>query len=173
MNKVVTLVKPSIKYIDQIYNYRDSFIKNKEFIHGSSSLEIYSDLNEWFKKLEIMENINTVPACHVPSSTYLLITEDDILIGMVSIRHNLNDNLKIIGGHIGYSIHPKYRKKGYGTVQLSLALEECKKLNINKALITCSSTNIGSKKIIEKNNGKYLDSTQIKDEIVERYWIEL
>ena len=26
---------------------------------------------------------------------------------------------------------------------------------------------------IVNNNGKYLDSTQIKDEIVERYWIEL
>ncbi len=173
MNKSVKLVKPTISYSEQIIKYREIFLKNREMIHGSSSLDNYSDLTEWFKKLEIMENIDTVPACHVPSNTYLLVTADDTLIGMVSIRHSLNENLKIIGGHIGYSIHPKFRKKGYGTKQLSLALEECKKLNINKVLITCSSTNIGSKKIIKNNNGIYMDSNQFKDEIIERYWIKL
>ena len=173
MNSDFKLVKPNIKYLEQIKEYQESFIKNKEFIHGSSSLDNYTNIEEWFQKLKIMENIETVPACHVPSSTFLLVNDVDILIGMVSIRHTLNDNLKTIGGHVGYSIHPKYRKKGYGTKQLSLALEECKKLNIKKVLITCSSINIGSKKIIEKNNGIYSDSNQIKEEIVERYWITL
>lgn len=173
MLKNVKLVKPTVDYKEQIINYRESFLKNKEIIHGSSSLDNFSDLNEWFKKLEMIENIDTVPACHVPSSTYLLVTDDNTLIGMVSIRHSLNENLKIIGGHIGYSIHPKYRMKGYGTIQLRLALEECKKFNITKVLITCDSNNIGSKKIIINNGGKYVDTNQYKDEIVERYWITI
>ena len=40
--------------------------------------------------------------------------------------------------------------KGYGTIQLRLALEECKKFNITKALITCDS-NTKNNSFISKN----------------------
>ena len=121
-----------------------------------------------------MENKETVPMCHVPSSTYLLvIKETNTLIGMVSIRHNLNENLKKIGGHIGYSIHPKYRHKGYGTKQLSMALDICKKMGIEKVLITCDENNIGSRKVILNNGGKFFDSSQHVKDTIERYWVKL
>ena len=61
------------------------------------------------------------------------------------------------GGHIGDGIRPSERRKGYATAMIGLALEECRKLGINKVLMTCDKTNIGSAKSI-MNNGGVLES---------------
>lgn len=112
---------------------------------------------------------------YVPDSVLFLLDEDrNRLLGAVNIRHYLNDKLLFDGGHIGDGIRPSERRKGYATKMISLALEECKKLGINKVLITCDKDNIGSKKSII-NNGGVKENEVIDDEgnIVERYWIDL
>ena len=49
------------------------------------------------------------------------------IIGITEIRHSLTTPfLQEYAGHIGYSIRPSYRKKGYGTKLLSLAIDYCK-----------------------------------------------
>ena len=57
---------------------------------------------------------------------------------------------------------------------LSLALDECRKLGIDKVLITCDKDNIGSRKHI-LNNGGIKEKEVIEEDgnIVERYWIDL
>ncbi|MBU0766936.1 GNAT family N-acetyltransferase [Patescibacteria group bacterium] len=94
----------------------------------------------------------------VPASTFWLI-DNNQFIGEVTIRHELTEYLRNVGGHIGYWIRPSERKKGYGTVILKLALEKAKEIGLKKILVTCDETNIGSKKIIEANGGA-LDSTR-------------
>jgi predicted acetyltransferase len=93
-----------------------------------------------------------LPKGWVPATQFWLIDKNEY-IGNVIIRHQLNDTLMHIGGHIGYSIRPTKRKMGYGTSILKLSLSEARKLGIDKALVTCDETNLGSKKIIEKNGG--------------------
>ena len=102
-----------------------------------------------------------------------LSTTDNHLIGMIDIRHRLNDYLLNFGGHIGYSIRKSERRQGYATEMLSLALKECEKLNINKVLVTCDKNNIGSTKTIQKNNGKLENEVSEGDSITQRYWIKL
>ena len=92
---------------------------------------------------------------------------------MVDIRHFLNQNLENYGGHIGYSIRPTQRRKGYGNIQLQLALEKCKELNLKEVLLTCSFSNIPSKIIIIKNNGIFHSKINWKNDEIERYWIKL
>jgi predicted acetyltransferase len=57
---------------------------------------------------------------------------------------------------------------------IGMALEECRKLGIEKALICCNKTNIGSAKSI-MNNGVVLENevTDEDGEILQRYWITL
>lgn len=52
---------------------------------------------------------------------------DNRILGIINIRHALNDYLLTYGGHIGYSIRPSERQKGYGKIQLLLALKNAKK----------------------------------------------
>lgn len=92
---------------------------------------------------------------------------------MINIRHRLNEYLLQFGGNIGYSVRPSQRRKSYATEMLALALEECRKLGLNRALVTCDKTNIGSAKTIQKNGGVLENEVLEGDRITQRYWIAL
>ena len=115
-----------------------------------------------------------LPEGYVPD-TILWLVERGKYVGRVRVRHRLNDHLLNIGGHIGYDIRPSLRRKGYGTEILALALPEAKKLGLEKILLTCDETNVGSRKIIEKNGGVLEDRRPNPaggpDKL--RFWIEL
>ena len=130
----------------------------------------YHDFEKYLKEI----NSTIVSEGHVPDSTFFLYDEArDIFVGACNIRHYLNESLLKTGGHIGDGIRPSERGKGYGTMIIKLALEECKKLGIDKVLMTCDKDNIGSKKAIIKNGG-ILENEVLEDgNIVQRYWITL
>lgn len=77
---------------------------------------------------------------------------DNKIVGMVNIRHRLNEHLLKVGGHIGYSICKSERGKGYGKEQLRLALLEAKNIDINKVLMTCDKDNFLSRNTILSAN---------------------
>ena len=100
-----------------------------------------------------------MPNGWIPASIFWLINQNKI-IGVLSIRHELTKYLEFRGGHISYYIRPSERKKGYATKMLSLGLKECEKLVLTSVLITCAKSNIGSMKTILNNGGKF-DSEDI------------
>ncbi len=115
-----------------------------------------------------------LPEGYVPC-TLLWLMDGEEVVGMVRIRHCLSEELRQMGGHIGYGIKPSKWRQGYGERQLRLALPAAKALGIKRALITCNDNNIGSARIIEKNGGELEgvfdvirdgESTRIR-----RYWV--
>ncbi len=104
----------------------------------------------------------------VPQTIFWLF-EDDRPIGISKMRHYLNEKLKIRGGHIGYGIIAERRLKGFGKIILMKTLKEIKKIGVSRVLITCDINNIGSRKVIESNNGKLENIENAEC----RYWIEV
>jgi len=102
-----------------------------------------------------------------------------VCLGRVTIRHQLTEYLRRIGGHVGYVIRPSARRQGYGSKLLALSLEKIKQgqpsLDENRVLLTCDETNLGSKKIIEKNNGILTATNEQEPPLPKKllYWIEL
>lgn len=167
------LIKPSLKYKEEILRYKNSFTFDK--LNGGGGILNYDNVEDWLKHLEIMSSEDTCPSDRVPSNTYLCVNEKDKIVGMCNIRHNVSlDYLINKAGHIGYSIDPSERRKGYGKEQLRLALIEAKKLGIDRVLVTCNEQNIGSKNTIIANGGVFEDKRydEIDNEMMERYWIE-
>lgn len=118
------------------------------------------------KKVEESEGINLREG-YVPQTIYWLV-EDSQLVGIGKLRTQLSENLKKMGGHIGYAIEPASRNKGYGTQILKLMLDEASKQGIQEVLITCDSTNERSRSVIESNGGVLAD---IIDHHC-RYWVK-
>jgi len=117
----------------------------------------------------------TVPRGLVPDTLYFLMDEGrGKILGRISIRHRLNENLLHHGGHIGYAIAPSERRKGYATEQLRLGLEKCKEMGIGPVLVTCNKENAASSKVIQKNGG-VLEDERVSGEgkVFQRYWITL
>ncbi len=91
----------------------------------------------------------------VPARTYFLIREsDNRIIGMINIRLALNENLKKFGGHIGYSIRPTERGKGYNKINLYLGLKVCQEYGIETVLMDADKDNPASWRTIESLGGK-------------------
>lgn len=99
--------------------------------------------------------------------TNLWYAEDDTFLGRLSIRHRLDPYLLELGGHIGYAVRPGARRQGHATAMLRAALPLCRQLGIDRALVTCDTTNTASRKVIEANGGEFEDRRGVKL----RYWI--
>ena len=173
MEKII-LVKPNLSYADEIIKYKEESLKESPLINGSAGLNRFSSIEDWLEELKKRSSDATVPEGLVPSSTYLGIREkDNYIVGMIDIRHYLNEYLTQIGGNIGYSVRKTERNKGYAKQMLKLALEKCKELKIKKVLITCDEDNIASEKVILSANAKLEDIRNIDGENKKRFWIEL
>lgn len=173
MDKLI-LVKPSMDWENEILTYKYAFAK--EHLYGGNRLDRMDSINDWLDHLATASSYETVDEGRSPSSTFLCIRENDqTMVGICNIRHDLNQDFLInISGHIGYSIHPDERRKGYATEQLKLALLEAKKMGIDRALVTAADWNIGSQKTILANGGVLEDtySDESDGETMLRYWID-
>ena len=173
MEKII-LVKPNLSYTDEIIKYKEESLKESPLINGSAGLNRFSSIEDWLEELKKRSSEATVPEGLVPSSTYLGVREkDNYIVGMIDIRHYLNEYLTQVGGNIGYSVRKTERNKGYAKQMLKLALEKCKELKMKKILITCDEDNIASEKVILSANAKFEDIRNIDGENKKRFWIEL
>ena len=173
MEKII-LVKPNLSYADEIIKYKEESLKESPLINGSAGLDSFSSIKDWLEELKRRSSEDTVPEGLVPSSTYLGIRErDNYIVGMIDIRHYLNEYLTQVGGNIGYSVRKTERNKGYAKQMLKLALEKCKDLKIKKVLITCDEDNIASEKVILSAGAKLEDIRFFEGKNRKRFWIEL
>lgn len=172
---MLRLIEPSIKEKEQILAYKKAFQENGDLMDGTSFLGQLPTIEEWLESLELMKDPATLPEGFALAATWLVVREEDqALVGMTNLRFELsNPYLRDFGGHIGYSVHPDERKKGYGKIILKKTLKKAEQLGIPRVLITCKETNVASAKIIEDNQGR-LESKVIDTSdgsLVRRYWI--
>ena len=173
MDKII-LVKPDLSYADEIIKYKEESLAESPIINGSAGLDRFSSIEVWLEELKKRSCEDTVPKGLVPSSTYLGVREkDNYIVGMIDIRHYLNEYLTQVGGNIGYGVRKTERNKGYAKQMLKLALEKCKELKIKKVLITCDEDNIASEKVILSANAKLEDIRNVDGENKKRFWIDL
>ena len=170
------LISPSIEYDRQIQAYRREFLEYGGSMDGCGSLRRFDRSEDWLEQVELCKRPETTPPDWVPSTQYIYVRESDKkVVGVIQIRHYFNDYLEKYAGHIGYSVCPSERRKGYATQMLKLVLPECKKLKIEQVLICCIKGNEGSRRTILKNGGVYESTVyeQDRDRYLERYWIDL
>jgi predicted acetyltransferase len=106
------------------------------------------------------------PVGYVPSTEFWYVDGDEYL-GRIALRHQLNEILREVGGHIGYDVRPTARRRGYATAMLHRVLPHAKARGIDPALITCDVDNVGSRKVIESAGGALEDIRHGK----RRYWV--
>ena len=163
------IIKPSINNKEDIIDYLNEMKKYNSNINGIGKLDEYVNDNkdcfiEWLDYLKDSEK-DGFPL----REQYLFIRKsDNRIIGMINIR--TNSNLKdYLYGHIGYSIRPLERNKGYGKILLKLAINRLKELDIKECIIAIKDNYTISKKLINSFNPIFYKSIVI-DGIKEDYY---
>jgi predicted acetyltransferase len=123
-------------------------------------------LSDWTRGLDLPERF-------VPN-TFLVGVVGETIVGRLSLRHELNDFLSRVGGHVGYCVVASKRRKGHATEMLRQSLPRARLLGLRRLLVTCDEDNLGSRGTIEKCGGM-LDDVVPNEPGVDkrRYWIEL
>jgi predicted acetyltransferase len=61
-------------------------------------------------------------------------------------------------GHVGYTILPGHAGNGYASAALATVLAEARTIGLPFVKITCDAGNAASRRIIEKNGGRFIEN---------------
>lgn len=172
---------PSIERKNDALEYINEFYEFNSEIHGVSCLDKElkkgNTYEEWLNDtLKMCDEKYAAARGWVSSYSYFLTRIDDNrIVGMINLRTKLNKYLRNYGGHIGTSIRPTERRKGYNKINLYLGLLEYQKLGLKKVLITCADYNVGSRKSILALGGKFEKNNfnEEDNKTMELYWIDI
>ena len=170
------LMRPTSEDASQIAEYRQEFLDAGDSMDGCGPLRRIEDPEEYIKICKDYEDPDRVPS-HLVLATQLFFIRkcDNKLVGMLQVRHYFNEYLEKYAGHIGYSVRPSERRKGYAKEMLKAALPFCREIGLAKVLISCIDGNVGSEKTILANGGVYESTVHEpnEDRDLKRFWIEL
>jgi predicted acetyltransferase len=170
------LVLPSEKYLEQVRDYRAEFLAAGSSMDGAGPLRRFEDPAEWLSAVRSYADPATVPEGKVQATQFLCLrVTDSRILGMIQIRHQLNEYLRLYAGHIGYSVRPSERRKGVAKAMLAAALPYCRSLGLPRVMIACEPWNEGSRRTILANGGVYAQTVHepAEDIDLEQYWIAL
>lgn len=170
-----SLISPDVRLKDSFLAAMAEFAAEGRTGDGSG---IGNDLARWTGRWESDEGFAAYVAEKVAERervadpdwvlcTNLWWVDGDEYVGRMSIRHELNDWLREVGGHIGYDVRRSRRREGHATAMLAAALRVARGLGIEQALLTCDVDNVASRLVIERNGGVLEDERRGKL----RYWV--
>lgn len=172
MGDNIKLVVPILEHKKIALDFKNEFFAyGEKIINGSEMLDQIESYEQWLAGVTNNKSKDTVDANWVLTDTFFAIREDDNkLIGIIDLRHSLNELLKDFG-HIGYSVRPTGRGKGYATNMLKEVIQIARKANIMTLQLSCMKLNVPSNKIIINNGGKYERDFEYESECVGVYKI--
>ena len=167
------LVRPTLEWKEAALQYRQEHFDNDEtIINGSELLDKTESYEAWLQSVTDNTSPDTVNPNWVVTDTFFAVDERGKIVGIIALRHTLNDFLKNFG-NCGYSVRPSRRRQGYATEMLRQVLEVAKRAGLKEVHISAERNNVASVRTIAKNGGVYERSFEFEGEEADIYRIGL
>ena len=176
--QVIILRKPTMQDGEQVMAMRSEILASddgEDAFAGCGDLRGAADMQEWLAILHRREDEENVPEGQVPSASYVAVRKNDgRIVGIIDLRYHIDHPiLGLWGGHMGYTVRPCERGKGYAKEMLRQNLLNCRARGMERVMVTCSETNPASERVILANGGVYEKTVEVDGEEIKRYWIEV
>jgi predicted acetyltransferase len=149
----ITLIRPTLEWKEKALDYREEhFAHGEMIINGSELLDKTDSYEDWLKSVTDNTSPETVSPNWVVTDTFFAVDEEGKIVGIIDLRHTLNDFLKDFGNS-GYSVRPTERKKGYATEMLRQLKDVARQAGMKELHMATFQDNIASVKTIVKNGG--------------------
>lgn len=174
MDKTIDLIRPTLELKEKALEYRsEHFAHGETIIDGSELFDKTENYEDWLSAVARNANPETVNKNWVVTDTFFAVRKNDNkIIGMIDLRHTLNEFLKDLG-NCGYSVRPSERKKGYATEMLRQICQIAKEYHLPELKLSAEKKNIASIRTIQKNGGIYSYSFYCENKEANVYLINL
>lgn len=170
---MIRLVRPTLEHKRKALEYRqEHFDHGENIINGSELLDKTESYEKWLQSIKNNEKPETVNLDWVVTDTFFAVDDKEQIVGIIDLRHTLNDFLKDFGNS-GYSVRPTQRQKGYATEMLRQILTVARDAGLKELHLSVEKENLPSVKTILKNGGIYERSFEFEGELADIYRIEL
>lgn len=170
-------VEPSMTYAEEISSYREEMLAAESSFDGCLSMKRMPDPKEYTEYCTEWANPGRVLKANGARGTVLLCIRkaDNKMVGCMQVHHVLNEQMKNITGHVGYSVRPSERRKGYATQMLAKAKDYLSSFGFSEIYVSCLPENEASRRTILANGGEYIETVYLEADKVdlERYRIIL
>lgn len=175
--EAIRLISPASEHERDALAFAEQVMQaDGDGIHGSCDLYNTRPFALWLDRVNRLTSGEGVDGL-VPCDTLFGVRPSDgAIVGIINVRYGLeSDFMRNYGGHIGYTVRPCERRKGYAAQMLRLALDRCRARGMTRVLLTCDPVNAGSERVIVSCGGVFENEIPYEDtdELVRRYWIEL
>lgn len=173
----IFFVEPSMTYAEEISAYREEMLAAESSFDGCLSMKRMPDPKEYVEYCTAFANPSRVLKENGARGTVLFCIRksDNKMVGCMQVHHVLNKQMRDITGHVGYSVRPSERRKGYATQMLAKAKDYLSAFGFSEIYISCLPENEASRRTILTNGGEYIKTVYLEaDEVnLERYKIKI
>lgn len=170
-------VEPTMDYAEEIEAYRKEMLDAESSFDGCFSMKRLSDTKEYVDSCINWSNPRRPADKHgVWGNVLMCIRKSDgRMVGCMQVHNVLNERMQKYTGHVGYSVRPSERKKGYATRMLAKAKDFLSTFGFEEIYASCLTDNEGSRKTILANGGEFTERVYLAEDDVwlERYRMKL
>ncbi len=167
----------TMTFADEIAAYREEMLEAGSSFDGCFSLKRMPDMKEYTDYCARWADPSREADEHGAWGTVVLcLRKSDMkMVGCMQVHNVLNERMKRFSGHVGYSVRPSERRRGYAKRMLAKAKDYLSSFGFDEIYVSCLPENEASRRTIKANGGKYVETVFLESDGVylERYKIEL